>query len=591
MQDLRITTGTALYTANFTPPNALFPSPGALLLPFKDIDTNFKDYSDNKHTITRYGDTIQTEDQSKWYSRSAYFDGSGDYLEVPNHSSFDFGSGDFTIEFWIRWSTVPGAGGYVTLVVKRTTIDSNNSFSCWYSGGSEKYGWTYTTDGTTYQAITGLTTHTPSPNTWYHIAYVRSGNNLDLYIDGVKQTTQPFNVTLFTSTANLRVGDSQPSANPLHGYLQDLRITKGTALYTANFNVPLALTDEDPHFSSVSLFLKMNGTNNSQIFTDSSYSPKAITVYGSAKISTDHFKYGGASGYFNGSSDYLMIDNSAFNFGTAPFTIEFWVKLGTNFGSWPYLLATSPYNSGTGFYIAVNGPYTGWGGLGLLGFNGSGTLTYAPSVQSTSVVRNDTWHHIAITRQGAVTQLFVNGVVESTHTAAGTANYGTTTSRLMNDSTGGGLGSLEHGYIDDLRVTIGVARYTHNFQPPQRELAMGAPIVINYWLLPDYVAALQSPILDFSIVNHLDYYITTKNFFYGGDQYIEGTVTVNGVPVRRKVRLYLLESGDMIAETWSNATTGNYRFDNLSANLQYYVWGYDHTHEFNPESNLVQTQG
>lgn len=223
----------------------------------------------------------------------------------------------------------------------------------------------------------------------------------------------------------------------------------------------------DQQYPKVSLLLRGDGSDQSFYFRDYSLFARTITRTGAVVISTTSPKIGSGSIYSPGSSGvFLNLPPEAFNFGIEDFTIEFWCNLLTNVtaGGYPYIMSTSPYNSGAGFYIVADGSNTGWGGIGKISFVGATTLANAPNVTSGSVaIRNAGWKHIAIVRQSLTTNLFVDGTIVGTHIAAGIANYTPTNARLF--SASGDDNSNDKGYIDELRVTIGLARYTSTFTP------------------------------------------------------------------------------------------------------------------------------
>ena len=211
---------------------------------------------------------------------------------------------------------------------------------------------------------------------------------------------------------------------------------------------------KDPDYSSVSLLLHGNGTNGSTTITDNSPTPKTVTAVGNAQISTTQSKFGGASIAFDGTGDYLDISsNSAFGYGLSDFTIEFWIYRNVSIVLQSFLdqrigietaLAPTIYISGNSFFYYANGANRISGG------------TLAASQ----------WLHIALSRSGTATKLFVSGVqVGSTFTD--TINYVDSPVRIggANGGTPPGVASLD-GYIDDLRITKGVARYTSNFSVP-----------------------------------------------------------------------------------------------------------------------------
>jgi hypothetical protein len=219
----------------------------------------------------------------------------------------------------------------------------------------------------------------------------------------------------------------------------DLRLAKGQP-------VP-----NDPNFAFNSLLLHGNGTNGSTVITDSSGSPKTVTAVGNAQISTAQSKFGGASIAFDGSGDYLTVLNSSqFNFGVDDFTIE----------AWCYRTSTA-----TAFEIVS---YGNPGADGLFFGSTTSAISFGtgPAVvlasSSTSLALN-VWTHIAVTRSSNVTRVFANGIAGATTTNALNNLNSTTVFRVGINRA---VNVFATGYIDDLRITKGVARYTANFTPP-----------------------------------------------------------------------------------------------------------------------------
>jgi hypothetical protein len=213
----------------------------------------------------------------------------------------------------------------------------------------------------------------------------------------------------------------------------------------------VALTD--PNFSSVSLLLHMDGSNGSTTFTDSSSAARTVTANGNAQISTAQSKFGGASALFDGNGDGLTVsDANDLDFGSGDFTIELWLNLN----------ATSGLKS-----IATHG-WTASGNLGswLIAVNDGSIYFWASSNNSSwdiasgqlikSSAATGTWYHIAVVRSGNNFYLFCDGVQTTTFSSS---------SALYNSSTNIGIGADRTGsgnsisaYIDELRITKGVAR-------------------------------------------------------------------------------------------------------------------------------------
>ena len=153
--------------------------------------------------------------------------------------------------------------------------------------------------------VTGSTTL--SVDTWYHVAVVRSGSTINLFVNGQPDGSR--NYTLGMYTYDTYIGNWRGYNRHFEGYIDDFRITKGVARY-GNFNPPTAgfstLTPAEPYFHNNSLLLHGDGTNGSTTFKDDSINNHTITAYGNAQISTAQSKFGGSSIYFDGNGDYLI---------------------------------------------------------------------------------------------------------------------------------------------------------------------------------------------------------------------------------------------------------------------------------------------
>jgi YD repeat-containing protein len=226
----------------------------------------------------------------------------------------------------------------------------------------------------------------------------------------------------------------------------------------------------DPHFNSVGLLLHGDGADNSTVMTDSSSSPKAITVVGNAKISTAQSKFGGSSMAFDGNDDYLSVPatpGNNFSFGTGDFTIEGWFYLSSAGGGYRNLIVI-PWGS---TYMSIR---FGDGGFsGALQFaSDSTTFPTVYSSEHTQASLAGAWHHVAFTRSGGSSRAFLDGNLLTLRNNifsgapvtswADTSNISSVTQAYV--SQPGGVAWL--GYVDDVRITKGVARYTSNFVPP-----------------------------------------------------------------------------------------------------------------------------
>jgi hypothetical protein len=206
----------------------------------------------------------------------------------------------------------------------------------------------------------------------------------------------------------------------------------------------------DPFRSQVSLLLHGNGTNGSTTITDNSPSPKTVTAVGNAQISTAQSKFGGASIALDGSGDYLTVLNSSqFNFGVDDFTIEAWFY---RTSTAQFEIASCGNPGADGFFFTSN--------TSAINFGTGSAVVLASS--STSLALN-VWTHIAVTRSSNVTRVFANGIAGATTTNALNNLNSTTVFRVGANRA---VNAFATGYIDEFRITKGVARYTANFTPP-----------------------------------------------------------------------------------------------------------------------------
>lgn len=448
LSNVRIVKGTAVYTSAFTPSTTpLTAVSGTSLLTCQS--NRFRDNSSNNFAITVTGtpsvQRFSPFDPAAEYSTSViggsgYFSGTvGNYNSVPDNTAFQFGSGDFTIEGWIYLNSLT-ASSYFLGKGDRSTV-AGSAFSLPLTG--------YTMDFYAGSSVYSLATFTPTLNAWFHIAIVRSGTTITRYINGVSNGS----VTIGTASINtggtneVRIGGYVNSTGFLgiNGYLTNLRIVKGTAVYTTTFTPPTA-----PLTAITNTSLLLNCVNAG--IYDNAMMNDLVTV-GDAQISTAVVKYGTGSIKFDGTGDWLtFVDSPNVQLGTGNFTIEGWVNLSA-LGSARGIFSKG--TSTTGLSLAINA-------LNQVVFNYT-----ASSLTGTTVLMATTWYHIAVVRSGSATgnvKIYINGTADATSGGAITDNFNQTNAGYIGADRIGT--SPMNGYIDDLRITKGYARYTANFTPP-----------------------------------------------------------------------------------------------------------------------------
>jgi hypothetical protein len=220
-------------------------------------------------------------------------------------------------------------------------------------------------------------------------------------------------------------------------------------------------TDTDP----TSLLLNFDGSNGSTTFTDDSGWGHAVTANGGAAISTTESKFGGSSGYFDGTGDYLTVPYAQdWNLAAVDFTIESWIRTSDTSSAYPSFVGRW---QGTG---EANWDFrhrsVDIGNVVVFVYSVDGTN---PVIVQTNVsVTDGEWHHVAACRSGSSLRLFVDGVLSATHSIGNSviSNNSNVPLYVGYDPFGS---SYFNGYIDSLRITKGQARYTAAFTPPQRD--------------------------------------------------------------------------------------------------------------------------
>jgi hypothetical protein len=201
--------------------------------PVRDYSADIKGSGSNK-TLTANGNASVAVTPS-YYGSALSFDGSGDYLTTPNTGDFDFGSGDFTIEYWALDNTVTGERR--TLYLYNTTQEflvghsGQTVFFAAYDSGGNLFG----------QPTTG---NVLTIGQWNHIAVEKYKTNLTIYVNGVAGAiSTTYTGTIRSGQTPLYIGyDPVAAGRYFNGYIQDLRIYKGVAKYKGGFDVPKPYT-------------------------------------------------------------------------------------------------------------------------------------------------------------------------------------------------------------------------------------------------------------------------------------------------------------------------------------------------------------
>jgi len=438
MSNIRVVKGSAVYSGSTitVPTSPLTAISGTSLLTLQD--NRFKDNSASPLTLTVNGtpkvQAFQPFSPAASYSAatyggSGYFNGSTDYLSLADNAALQLSTGDFTIEGWFY---ISGATSTAYNLISK---------------GAAATGWSLnTTTGARIQFsytasnLTGSTT-TLVANAWYHIAVVRSGSasgNLKIYLNGVQEIASAGAVNDdFNQTSTMYISASRTATVPLNGYSSNIRVVKGTAIYTAAFTPPtLPVT-------AVSGTSLLTNFGNAGIY-DAAWQNNALTV-GDAQASTTQYKWSPTSMKFDGTGDWLTaIDSPGLQLGSGDFTIE----------GWFYLSAT-----GAIYGIVSKGTATtGWS-VNVTVLNKLQFSYTASNLTGATSLSASTWYYFAVVRSGTATgnlKVYLNGTADATSGGAVTDNFNQTSTFYTGADRIGG--SALNGYLQDIRLTKGYAR-------------------------------------------------------------------------------------------------------------------------------------
>lgn len=375
------------------------------------------------------------------------------YLHGPG---FAFGSADFTIEGWFEigtstdWPRLFNQAGANTGVFWLNL--SNERRLCLVASATSM------TVGT--RAI-GPTNVDTGP---HHIALVRKGNALCVFLDGVAELAMPIYGSL-SSLNRFAIGTAADNLGGVSNYIgtiNDFRVTLGKARY--DFTL-------EPYFYNTTLIERPNGT--SYPFVDQNRNKAATSTAMAAILEADPF---GGTDYmirFNGTTSYVSFASSTdFDFGVGDFTVEWWGKsaetsvakavISSSHGAWGALAAA----------IFQNGA-----DVRLVSYENGDPVVSVPGAYSVG------WHHFVVERIGGVARIYVDGVLSGSAACTSALSFADGTFVYIGRS--GWLSTQFYsGDITGLRVTKGVARYTSNFTPAKLVEVAGTFVPLIEGTLP-----------------------------------------------------------------------------------------------------------
>ena len=388
-----------------------------------------------------------------------------------NNPSLYFGTGDWTVEFWVYFSVTTGNQTLVDFRPSGTASTANYIVLQLISGVLNYYT-------ATILAIAGPTL---SATTWYHVSLSRQFNKTRLFVNGIQQGQE------YNDTQTYTVGFEKPifgadytfTANLMNGYMDEIRMTRYSR-YNGQFTIPAAAfgdnTTDDPNFLYNSLLIHGNGsntqTNNTFVDTTANYTFTRTNTPGQGTFSPFSRAAGYWSNYFNGITDYLTVSNAgssstSLTLGSSNWTIEGWILDVNNIRSNPLIIGnyvtTPAYTTNAwGIYFSTA---TYRGSFAVTVYNTGFTLG-----SGTTYVNAGQWNHFAVIRNGNIISIYVNGNLANSSNFVSSMDGGVA-SRLYIGDAGGDATTLFNGYISNLRIVKGVVVYTGTFTPSTTPLA------------------------------------------------------------------------------------------------------------------------
>ena len=473
----------AVYTSDFTAPT----EPLTVLATTKLLYFNGDPYIADKAsvygapTVTSNVRTVRVGPYNYYpytkaeHGGSVFIDGTDDYLSVAHSTDHTFGSGLFTLEAWV-YMTAYESTGFDTILMKSDGVALDWQFDYKNSANQLRFI-PYVSN--TPDTSSGVATATLGLNQWHHVAASRDGsNNLRIFHNGTLLKTATYSSTIDSDgSATLDIGTRDNNGTHdrfFEGFIADVRVVKGAAVYTSAFTPPTAPLTE------VTNTTLLTCTNKNK-FYDASISNPVLTAYNNITTSTSEVAYTGTSLYIAGRSDYINLDgreSKAAQVTQLPgdFTLELECKLTSSTMSYAFLLRLQD-DSGNNDNAIIRFGDSGYGyHLQFIINNGGGTS----AVYSINLVQSDfttDFRHIAWTRESGVNRIFVDGVQYNVATGANpstfsSASWTDSTKINFNGSNGIRVGLASYsplGYLQNIRITNGLARYTAAFTPPTAE--------------------------------------------------------------------------------------------------------------------------
>ena len=408
---------------------------------------------------------------------------------------------DYTIDQSLRFED--GDSPYLSKTFASAGNRKTWTYSCWVKMGNigivKNLLWTsdawltFLSDNTLYNEFGGGSVYQQSsalyrdPSAWYHVVWkvdTTGSPTSQIFVNGSEISYSTNNAPASDAESNINNASEHKigagtSGGEMDGYLAEVYFIDGQALTPSSFGE----TDEDTNqwkpidasdltFGTNGFYQKYASTTSASTFTDSSDEDHTIAATGAANTLAQK-KVGTSSIYFDGSGDYLKVSDSIsdFKFGTEDFCVEWWVRPSLSSSNERVWSTWDGTGSDVAGYLMT---LTNSGALEFAGGNQS-TGSWVFSLSASGVLTADTWQHIAVARSGTTLRVFVDGTEELSTTLSDADSAiidGGTEAFYLGKWVA--TGDDFEGYLDEIRVSKGAARYTGSFTPPTTEFTPDA---------------------------------------------------------------------------------------------------------------------
>lgn len=416
-------------------------------------------------------------------------------LTIPLTDDLKLGSNDFTIAFWVKWtsnrtdgnSVIIGQCHYYNSTYQNSGIRFNRA-----DNGNKTIGVVLFTSASTRKDISSTTV--TNLNEWYHIAIVRHGSTISLYVNGVLDTSIEYEGSLYCGgTAPWTIGGRNNTSattyrDMANAIVDELIFVNGTALWTEDFEPPIrefgavdrtfqpGIVGKTNVVEGAVIPVLQRAPENAKLLMHCDENILDATGQRTLAVATGSVSYAegvmGQGVKFNGSSVITTPMTDDLKLGSNDFTIAFWVKWTANRSDGKSALIGQCYkynssNGAVGFRINR----LDVGATKLVGFVVYDSGTTNKSFNGSTDTKLNEWYHVAVVRHGNTISMFLNGKLEKSQTFTGSVVCGGSTPLTIGGRSyteNSGYKDMSNAIIDELIYVVGNALWTEDFEPPER---------------------------------------------------------------------------------------------------------------------------